>query len=184
MLCFYFRGGFRESHTDEAQLDNLDADTVDALITYFYTGEISIIYKNVKMLIEACEYLQCVVLKDKCEEYLVSVLNASNSIGWCKVATTYNLKRVITRSKEILYGSFAEVSQGREFSQMSLAELLDYVKDNDINVQNEDPVLSACITWIMENVDSRKDYLDTIIDSVRLSYCSVEYLQFVRVKYD
>ena len=66
---------------------------------------------------------------------------------------------------------------GNEFMELSLEDLLDYIEDNRLNVESEDPVFSACISWVKYDEPNRKKDLNYIIDSIRLEYCSQDFLK-------
>ena len=53
------------------------------------------------------------------------------------------------KSKEMMCASFTEVVEHDEFLQLSLAELIDFVKEEDINTIDKNPVLNACIQWVI-----------------------------------
>ena len=182
-MCPYFdamvRSGLEEVRNSEVHLESLHEEVVEALIEYFYTGKITIDYRNIKDLVEACEFLQCMPLKAKCEAYITGQVSERNVISWYKFASMYSLTEVTSKAKEVMHSSFTKVSLEKEFLELPLAELLDYIKDDELKIDSEDPVFSACLRWVRHDELNRKEELDHIIDHIRMEYCSQDLLESI-----
>ena len=100
-----FSSGLKEVKNSEVRLESLHPDVIDALIAYFYTGEITVDFRNIRELVEACEFLQCMALKAMCEDYIITNMNDTNVIGFHRFATMYGLAEVIATAKERMCSS-------------------------------------------------------------------------------
>ena len=70
------------------------------------------------------------------------------------------------------------------FSQLSLAELIDFVKEEDINTIDKNPVLNACIQWVNHDVESRQKALPDILSKIQIHQCTHEFIYYILNTYE
>ena len=179
-----FRAGLEEARKGEVQVDSLDERTVCSLIGYFYSGFIQIEYAQTKELVEACEVLQLSVVKQKCEEYIIKNLSPNNCIGWCKLAILYRMESLTHSARTMMCKDFSEVTSGQEFKDLELADIIDYIKDKNIDVLNEDIILHACIEWVEYDLISRRQHFGDLLSHVYLANCTAFMLDYVISQYE
>ena len=84
-----FRGMFqaemKEKETKTVEIQDLDPDVMLEMLKFFYIGSCNIHQKNpdpedVMGLLEAADKYQVDVLKDKCEEAMISILEPNNCL--------------------------------------------------------------------------------------------------------
>jgi len=64
-----------------------------------------------------------------------------------------------------------------EFKELSCTEVIDCIKSDEVNVASEDIVFDAVLGWVGHDHVNRKSSLETIMEHVRLPYCTGDYLQ-------
>ncbi|KAK2174757.1 hypothetical protein NP493_778g02028 [Ridgeia piscesae] len=74
---------------------------------------------------------------------------------------------------------FKAVVSASEYKHLSCPEVIKYLSDDGINVEDEDFVFESVLVWIRHDPDNRKSSLKQILDQVRLPYCTATYLQRV-----
>ena len=79
---------------------------------------------------------------------------------------------------------FSEVIQSAEFYQLTLAEVIDFIKDDRINIPNSDPILKGCMKWVQFNTESRTDQLADLLNHVQVDQCSFPCLNNITTQYE
>jgi hypothetical protein len=64
----------------------VNADALETLINYMYTGEVEINEDNVQFLLDTSNLLQLVSVKESCCEFLAAQLDITNCIGIRRLA--------------------------------------------------------------------------------------------------
>ena len=65
-------------------------------------------------------------------------------------------------------------------SELSCTDLIECIKDDDVNVENEDIVVEAVLDWMRHDIDNRKSSFEKILQHVRLPYCRTNYLRHIK----
>ena len=184
--CPYFaallNSGMSETEKNEVSLDNLDFEVVKLIVSYFYTGEISIPWKIMKCMIEALEFLQLNELKSEAKEYIPVHIVPENCIGWFKFAEQFGMEEIAALSKTMMHTEFEAVSKHNEFLMLQLEEVIDYIQDDNIDLPNLDCILKACLKWVVQDEDHEK-HIGDLISHVDLKKCTFVCLEFVTSTY-
>ena len=183
----YFKAMFRcslgESTPVSVQL-TIEPDILTSIVDYMYTGEIELTVDNVESLVKAGDVLQLDTLKVACENLMLKQVEPANCVGFFKFATLYRLDKLQHKAREVMKSEFQTVVLNEEFKELSCKELIEFIKDDDVNVEDEDVVFDAVLDWVRHDLDNRKSSFQTIIEHVRLPYCSSNYLQHMKDRYD
>ena len=82
----------------------------------------------------------------------------------------------------MMCAQFTEVCECDEFKQLSLAEVVDYVNSEDVDVPNADPLLDACIDWVNSDGKRNKLLVD-LIQHIGLENCTAKFLDKISKKH-
>ena len=170
-----FGRGFKESASDTVQL-TIEPEILTSIIDYIYTGEIQLTVDNVEGLVNACDVLQLDTLKAGCDDFLMSQVDITNCVGFFRFAALYRLLKVQRKARELMLAEFKAVAFTDQMKELSCRELIDYIKDDDIIVDDEDVVVDCVLEWVRHDVDVRKSSFETVLEYVRLPYCKSKYL--------
>ena len=171
-----FRCDLKETTSDTVQL-TMDPEILTSIVNYIYTGEIELTVDNVESVVKACDVLQLDTLKSGCDVFMKAQVDLANCVGFYRVATLYTLHKVQRKAKGLILAEFKTVAFTDQFKEMSCSELVEIIKDDNIHVEDEDLVFESVLDWIRNNPDKRKSSLETILEYVRLPYCTSQYLQ-------
>ena len=166
-----FRCGIEENASDTVQL-TMDPNTLTSIIDYIYTGEIELTVDNVERLVVACDVLQLDGLKAGCEDFMVAQLELTNCVKFYRLAESYRLCGVQTKSRQLILAEFESVASTDHFKKLSCSELIELIKDDDLGVHAEDVVFECVLDWVRYDIDNRKSFFESILQYVRLPYCS------------
>ena len=170
-----FRRGFKESASDTVEL-TIEPEILTSMIDYIYTGEIQLTVDNVEGLVNACDVLQLDTLKAGCDDFLMSQVDVTNCVGFVRFAALYRLLKVQRKARGLMLAEFKTVAFTDQFKDMSCSELVDVIKDDDIRVDDEDVVVECVLDWVGHDVNNRTSSFETVMERVRLPYCSSKYL--------
>ena len=179
----YFNAMFqcdpKESTSDTIQM-NMQPTILTRIVDYIYTGEIQLTVDNVKRLVEACDVLQLDTLKTACENFMLKHVELVNCIGFYKFSALYHLDKLQHKAKRMMQSEFKIVAFMDEFKALSCTDVIDCIKSDEVNVASEDIVFDAVLGWVGHDLVNRKSAMETIIEHVRLPYCTGDYLQHMR----
>ena len=178
-----FKSGLEKGASASVQL-TMEPDILRKVIDYIYTGEIELTTDNVERLVIACDVLQLNTLKTACESFMVKQVEPANCIRLGKLSALYQLKELQQNASRMMKSEFKHVAFTDEFKEMSRAELIELIKDDDVNVDDEDVVFEAVLGWTRHDLEHRKECLEVIMAYVRLPYCSRNYLRHIGDKED
>ena len=183
----YFKAMFRcglEEMTSATVPLTMEPDILTSIVDYMYTGEIELTVDNVENLFKAGDVLQLDTLKEACENFMLKQVEPANCVGFSQFATLYRLDKLQQKARRVMQSDFKTVALNEEFKELSCKELIELIKDDDINVEDEDFVFEAVLDWVRHNLDNRKSSFQTIMEQVRLPYCTSMYLRHIKETYD
>ena len=81
------------------------------------------------------------------------------------------------KARRVMLSEFKTIVFMKELKELSCAELIECIKDDDVNVENEDIDIEAVLAWVRHDIDNRKSSFEKILEHVRLPYCKTNYLR-------
>ena len=125
----------------------------------------------------ACDVLQLDGLKAGCEAFMVAQLELTNCVSFYRLPESYRLCGAQTKSRQLILAEFEFVASTDQFNKLSCSELIELIKDDDLGVHAEDVVFECVLNWIRYDIDNRQSFFESILQHVRLPYCSGPYLR-------
>ena len=170
-----FTCGLEESTSATVQL-TIQSEILTSIVEYIYTGEIELTIDNVESLVKACDVLQLNNVKTACDGFMLNHVKQATCVGFYTFATLYRIDQLQQKAKQVMLSQFKTVAFNAEFKELSCSQLIHYIKDDDVVVENEDVVFESVLDWIRHDLDNRKSSLEAILEHVRLPYCTSSYL--------
>ena len=115
---------------------------------------------------------------------MLKLIEPANCIRLMKLSALYQLKVLQRNASRMVKSEFKHVAFVDEFKELSCTELIELIKNDDVNVDDEDVVFEAVLGWTRHDLEHRKECLEMILAHVRLPYCSRNYLRFIGDKED
>ncbi|KAG8441618.1 hypothetical protein GDO86_010706 [Hymenochirus boettgeri] len=170
-----FCNNFIESSQQKVTLSGIDSGSLGQIIVYVYTGEILITKENVLNLIYAASMLQYEKLLETCSRYLQDQLNPQNCLSMIRLSEFFSCENLKQKARDIALKCFPEVSISEDLKELCVAELLDYLADDDL-CGEEEQIFETLMTWIRHDVKGRKCYVQDLFKKVRLQYVHPTFL--------
>lgn len=176
-----FSSGMRESVSGEITFKEMEADTFELVMEYIYTGKEVVTQENVIKLLKASSLLQIKSLCEKCEAILEPYVDMDNCIDIWRLSLIHSWEKVRVRAIKMILKSFVQLFKTDAFMRLDAYELIQIIKDDDLEVPTEEVVIDAVFAWARRgDPNSRKLKLGQILGNVRLGHISAERLAMLK----
>ncbi len=159
------------------------------MVSYIYTDNVDfndLIVGRILKLTSASLQLMIPELTDMCEKKLCAKLDEGEcvdiSLEVHRFAKSNALKELQEKAWEVMTGNFERVVASKAFLEWSVSELQEYLQEDCLDVENENPVFEAVITWVKHDEATRKASFSRLAENLRLSHCSSVFLKEVVAK--
>ena len=171
-----FTGSLLESQKEVIHLKEIDESALNILVDFAYTGKAQVTPENVQVLLPAANMLQLHKVKEACCQFLSQQLHPSNCVGICKFAEAYSCPYLLKKSRRYVEDHFQEVIEQEEFFLLPPCQLIDLLRNDNLNVVSEQVVFEAVVSWVRYNVTDRASQLGNLLQFVRLYLLNIRYL--------
>ena len=177
----YFRAMFtidlNESKQEKIRILEVDANSVQQVIEYAYTGRIEITKSNAQNLLGVASLFQIIPIHNACAKFMETQLDVSNCIGIHCFAQIHNCDDLRNKAKEHIEKNFTEVSQGEEFVSLTKDKISEILSSNELNVEKEEVVFEALLKWVQHDQDMRSKYIGDLLPLVRFGLLNSKFVQ-------
>lgn len=167
---------FAERNHDIVVMKQFDSTALKLLVNFIYSGEIIVTEKNFQVLLTAANHLQLQKVKEACCDFLQSQICPTNCIGINAIADLHSCTKLVTSSELYIRKHFLEVVGGDEFLSLSSDQVVKLISNDELIVPSEEKVFESVIRWVRHELDSRKYILPQLMEHVRLSLISKNYI--------
>ena len=174
-----FVGEFAEPEGEPIVIEEVDEDSLIALVEFAYTSKIKLTHSNVYSLFEAADVLQFSGVRNACFRFFKSQMNKTNCIRTWLFAETHNCIELIEASRKFIEVNFLDIVRGQEFLAVETDTACSILSLEDIAISCEEQVYEAALSWISTDIDDRRSYAHQILSEVRFSSISREYLMHI-----
>ncbi|XP_035030727.1 kelch-like protein 6 isoform X1 [Hippoglossus stenolepis] len=168
----YFRAmfcsGLKESHEEYVQIQGLDSGTMGFLLEYTYTSRALLTHSNVQRILEAASQFQFLRVMDACAGFLSKSLHLDNCIGILNLAEHHVLSVLKSKAQDYIASQFSQVVQQQDFLELPAGSLETVLQRDDLNVECEECVFEALMSWVRAQHDERYPLLARLLSHVRL----------------
>lgn len=175
-FCAMFTSELSEKGKPYVDIQGLTASTMEILLDFVYTETVHVTVENVQELLPAACLLQLKGVKQACCEFLESQLDPSNCLGIRDFAETHNCVDLMQAAEVFSQKHFPEVVQHEEFILLSQGEVEKLIKCDEIQVDSEEPVFEAVISWVKHAKKEREGSLPDLLQYVRMPLLTPRYI--------
>ncbi|XP_077300626.1 kelch-like protein 25 [Arctopsyche grandis] len=160
---FFVRNEDKLSET----FSDFDFTVIDAIMKYCYTGEISIDDHHYQKFLELASLLELKVPPQ------YKTVDLSNCIEVLKLTNDSELKK---KAMDLTLENFETLHKTQDFLNLPVSTVMEILNSDDLIVPSEEDVFNSVKSWINYDDASRKNDLAQLMNSVRLSLLSMEFL--------
>ncbi|XP_061820901.1 kelch repeat and BTB domain-containing protein 2 [Nerophis lumbriciformis] len=167
-----FMSGLSESKQTHVRLRNVDAATLQIIITYAYTGHLAISDSTVELLYETACFLQVEDVLLQCRDYLVKKIHPENCVRMLSIGDLFSCSELKQSAKRMVEHKFPTVYRQDAFLQLSHELLIDVLSSDNLNVEKEETVREAAMLWLEYNMEARSQHLSSVLSQIRIDALS------------
>ncbi|KAL0281030.1 UNVERIFIED_CONTAM: hypothetical protein PYX00_002149 [Menopon gallinae] len=172
-----FTGGLKECEMSRVKLQGICNTAMARLLHFMYTGEIRVTEVTVCQLLPAATMFQVCHVIDACCIFLERQLDPSNAIGIANFAEQHGCKDLYHKANRFIERHFVQVYQEDEFLQLSAMQLVNLIRKDELNVQQEKDVYNAVLKWVKYDEENRNPKMQHILYAVRCQYLTPNFLK-------
>ena len=178
------RSGMSEVTSNVLKVDlaflSVCSSSVNSVLDYIYGNEIEVNLDNVFELLSIADYLLLTDLKDELCKYLSLNMTVDHCLLSKQFAEMYGCKSLYEYSDRFLKTRFYQLSQTTSFCELSLAKLEDILASDDL-AANEKEILHSIVKWVNFSPETRKEFLNPLLQHIRLDSISEEDIHQILV---
>ncbi|XP_012284683.2 kelch-like protein 10 [Orussus abietinus] len=178
----YFKALFTNSlkggktETTEVAITGVPGDVFGLILDYAYTGTCNVTAENVEQLLPLADRFEVLGVVQLCCQFLLQELRPENCLGIFKFARHYFCRDLEEKGRKYIRHHFKQILQeSGEFKELLAEELEAILKDDELNVRNEELVFEAVKTWLEWKPDERKKHLPHLLGCVRFGLVGFKF---------
>ncbi|KAG7335683.1 hypothetical protein KOW79_000376 [Hemibagrus wyckioides] len=174
-----FCSNFRERQQTRVEMPGVPYNTLNSIVDYVYTGDISITMESVLPLMQAAAMLHYERLFEACSTFLQAQLRPDNCLSMIRLSEILHCTSLQQKAREVAVKSFSDVVASEDFCELSLKELVGYLEDDQLCAE-EEQVFEILLAWIHHDPFARQGAIHDLFRQVRLRHIHPSYLfQFI-----
>ncbi len=159
------------------EIGGVSSGTFEVVLDFMYRGEIHLTEENVTEVFPASDLFQLSELRNICCDYFLNQLCSSNCLGIWRYARSFCSASLEATAWCYLAKNFADVvACSEEFRSLSRDELCTILSANNLDIDTEMDAHGAVLTWLLHNLEERKQHLAELLSYVRLPLLSARSL--------
>nr|XP_026695016.1 kelch-like protein 12 isoform X2 [Ciona intestinalis] len=166
-----FNTEMEEKYKDVVELQAVDAESVEKLVDFMYTGKININTNNVCDLLAVSDFLQMLSVKKLCIEYLLTTVTQQNCFTIQALADRFTIPKLTEKFNNFVVEKYQEVTSGHQFKKLSKDGVIKLLQLTHGKV-SPDLVYTAVMNWVKFDLASNESYLSQLFKFVNLSEVS------------
>uniref|UniRef100_A0A3Q3WKW8 BTB domain-containing protein n=1 Tax=Mola mola TaxID=94237 RepID=A0A3Q3WKW8_MOLML len=171
-----FTSDVREAKQDEVKLEGIDPDALWVLVQYAYTGRLELREDTIESVLSASCLLQLSSVVQACCSFLMKQLHPSNCLGIRSYADAQGCHDLQRAAHAYTMEHFLEVVGGQEFLLLPVEEMGRLLTSDDVNVPDEETVVTSLLTWVSYDAATRERHLPSLLAHIRLPLLQPQFL--------
>ena len=171
-----FAGKLKESRKYAILLHQIDANSLQDIVDFAYTGNIAITQNNVQDLFASARMLQLDKIVEACRNFLESQLHPSNCLGILRFADLHSCTMLLNSALTFIESHFTDIVTYDEFGSLEPHLLEKILKTDNLNVTSEKDVLYALEHWVLYNPKKHLQCLPKLTPLLRLNNLTSDFL--------
>ncbi|XP_037548913.1 kelch-like protein 10 [Nematolebias whitei] len=175
----YFRALFTRWSKQEQTIYSIEGmcpDTMRLILDYVYTGSLPITENNVQEILLAADQFNILEVIEACSNFLIELLQLNNCISIWKFTNVCFHTELRCKAFRYILEHFEKVCLCDEFLLLSVEELIDIIKQDNLNVRQENIVFEAILRWIDHTPEERERHFHILLKKVRLALVDITYI--------
>ncbi|XP_032393622.1 kelch-like protein 5 isoform X1 [Etheostoma spectabile] len=171
-----FTSDVKEAKQDEVKMEGVDPDALWVLVQYAYTGRLELREDTIESVLSASCLLQLSSVVQACCSFLMKQLHPSNCLGIRSYADAQGCNDLQRAAHAYTMEHFLEVMGCQEFLLLPVEEMERLITSDDVNVPDEETVVTSLLTWVLHDTNMRQHHLPLLLAHIRLPLLQTQFL--------
>ncbi|POI27595.1 hypothetical protein CIB84_008655 [Bambusicola thoracicus] len=172
----------KDPSTQRVDLNDVSPLGLATVITYAYTGKLTLSLYTIGSIISTAIYLQIHTLVKMCCDFLTQEISVENCMYIANIAETYGLKTTKEAAHKFIRDNFIEFSETDQFLKLTFDQINELLADDDLQLPSEIVAFQIAIKWL-EFDQKRVKFAADLLGNIRFGTISaqdlVNYVQTV-----
>ncbi|XP_007892245.1 kelch-like protein 31 [Callorhinchus milii] len=179
----YFRNILKKDPTTHrVDVNDISAVGLNAVITYAYSGKLTLSLYTIGNIIATANQLQIHSLIKMCCDFLMQEINVENCMYIVNIAETYGLRNTMEAAHNFIRDHFIEFSEKDQFLKLTFEQIIKFMMDDALLLPSEITAFQIAMKWL--DFDSKRaKYAADLLSTIRFCTISaqdlVNYVQTV-----
>ncbi|XP_065269292.1 kelch-like protein 41 [Emys orbicularis] len=177
----YFREYFLSEQSEEKKkevvLDNVDPSILDMIVKYLYSASIDLNDSNVQDIFALASRFQIPSVFTVCVSYLQKRLAVGNCLAILRLGLLLDCPRLALSARDFVSDHFVQICKEEDFMQLAPHELISVISPDSLNVEKEEVVFEAVMTWVRTDKENRIKSLGEVFDCIRFRLMAEKYFK-------
>lgn len=152
----------------EVDFSDIKPDVLEGILECMYTGKVHLTEVNTESVLAAATKLGFYIVKDVCEEFLVSKVILKSCLRMLDIGFKFGLNHLIDTSLELTANSFKLISRRSRFKELPVNQVMALLKRDDLAVDDELEVFNSMMAWIEHDREDRIKHASKLMTTIRL----------------
>lgn len=158
------------------EVDDLKPSAIQSMIEYAYHGKVRSNVENTTELLKAACRFEMDEMREACCSFIADNLSPENVIRIRKLVGQLGCEDLVQCANKYITENFEKISETEEFLNCSFTDLKEFIKRDDLLVENEEKVYESVMKWV-SHIPEREVHLAELISDVRLVLLDASYLR-------
>lgn len=172
----------KDPSTQRVDLNDVSPLGLATVITYAYTGKITLSLYTIGSTISSATQLQIDALVKMCCDFLMQEINVENCMYVANIAETYGLKSTKEAAQKFIRDNFIEFSETDQFLKLTYDQINELLIDDELQLPSEIVAFQIAMKWV-DHDEKRIKFASSLLDNIRFGTISaqdlVNYVQSV-----
>uniref|UniRef100_A0A8D0GVL9 BTB domain-containing protein n=1 Tax=Sphenodon punctatus TaxID=8508 RepID=A0A8D0GVL9_SPHPU len=163
-----FSGSFREAQDGEVLLQDMASATLQSVLNYLYTGELTLTAENAQDLFTAACRLQLLPLEETVGRFLAESVSLESCLRLYALAHAHNHPALLHVALRCVSQDFGPLSKHEDFLLLDPHALIGLLSSDSLAVASELAVYRAVRRWVNSAPAERLPLLRELLSHLRL----------------
>lgn len=148
------------------ELNDLSPVGLATVITYAYSGKLTLSLYTIGSTISAAMLLQIHTLVKMCSDFLMREISVENCMYVVNIADTYGLKETKEAAQKFMRENFIEFSEMEQFLKLTYEQISEFLADDSLQLPSELTAFQIAVKWL-DFDEKRLKYSPDLLSSIR-----------------
>ena len=174
----YFRKMFtidmKEKNNRVIPIKTVTARAFKEILNSIYTDKIVLSDDNLTEILHAASMMQIKHVLNAATTYMKNTVSVSNWYFFKDLATLYSFEELLKIIHQFILRNMVEISNGDRFLELSLNDIEELLKSDDLTVDDEYEAFNILVKWINKDFEQRQQHFPQLFKHVRLQFISIK----------